>query len=664
MALASAPEPTLSPDARPAVTRRAVALGAATVAFMCVASSYLEFKSKSAHMAMSNLPMTALFPFVWWLLINSVLKRLAPRWSLTGMDLLVIFSMVWIGGSFAGYTWITQWVGHMAAPHYYASPENRWQELFFADMPWWMYPRDIDGAILHFFNGLPPGAGTPWSAWVTPFFWAVSIGLAITLTGLALTVIFQKQWEDNERLTFPLAVVPLELTSDFDRTPGWPWFLRNRAFLIGVAVAAVPALWNITGYFVLNFPHIGIFDTYFNPHGGRYAYIFRHLYAMSYRILPTIAGFAYLCDLDILFSLWFFKLIGWVTEYAMASTGFTVGLSGQAADAREIGNLQSHGALFFLVLYSVWIARKHLRQVIRHAISGEVSEDQPGLMSYRAALIIFVLGVLYTVFWFNRAGYDLWVACSWVFFMWTALFAVMKYLAASGFAYMFPGWGTNMPEVALGSVNMSNNTLVAYRVMTVSAIGGWRTAPAMPHILRLSRGVGGMRRLLFGIVAAFALGMVVSFLYTLSICYEEGGTAFRTWSLVGGAQVPYNAAAAAMTGAERTVPDPQKLAVWGSGLLLAGVLSVLRSRVPWWPLHPIGLLFQYNWFLGLYALTIFLVWLIKFIVLRFGGIAMYRRTRPLFYGLIVGYVFALGISFIVDLIWFPGLGQGHYVHGY
>ena len=78
MALASTPDTTPQPAAQPAVTLRAVALGAATVGFMCVASSYLEFKAKSAHMAMSNLPMTALFPFVWWLIANSLLKRLAP----------------------------------------------------------------------------------------------------------------------------------------------------------------------------------------------------------------------------------------------------------------------------------------------------------------------------------------------------------------------------------------------------------------------------------------------------------------------------------------------------------------------------------------------------------------------------------------------------------
>ena len=660
------PQAALQPDEARTVTLRAVVLGAVTVAFTCVASTYLEFKSKSAHMAMSNLPMTALLPFVWWLIINTVLKRVAPRWSLTGMDLLVIFSMVWIGGSFAGYTWITQWVGHMAAPHYYASPENRWQELFFDQVPWWMYPRDSGSAILHFFNGLPPGLGTPWGVWLPALFWAASIALAVLLGGIGITVIFQKQWEESERLTFPLALVPLELTSDFDRRGGWPWFCRSRAFWIGVAIAAIPVIWNLTGYFFLSFPHIGIFDTYFNPHGSRYASLFRHLYPMSYRILPTIIGFAYLCDLDILFSLWAFKLLGWVVEYAMWSTGFTVGLAGQSANAREIGNLQGHGALIFLVGWSVWIARRHLRDVFRQAFgrSGPIDGVQPSLMSYRGALVVLGGSTAYAIFWFNKAGFDLWVATAWILFMWTGLFAIMKYLAASGFAYMFPGWGTNMPEVFVGSAAMSNQTLVAYRVVSSNIIGGWRTAPALPHTLRVARGAAGGRRLLAAILLAFVVGIAVSFVYTLSICYEEGGTSFRTWSLVGGAQWPYNRAASEMTGAERTLPDPQKIAVWGSGILLAALLSILRARLPWWPLHPIGVLFQFNWFLGLYTLTIFITYLVKLIVLKFGGILLYRRSRPIFYGLIVGFVFALGISFLVDLVWFPGLGQGHYVHGY
>ncbi|SVD30792.1 uncharacterized protein METZ01_LOCUS383646 [marine metagenome] len=47
----------------------------------------------------------------------------------------------------------------------------------------------------------------------------------------------------------------------------------------------------------------------------------------------------------------------------------------------------------------------------------------------------------------------------------------------------------------------------------------------------------------------------------------------------------------------------------------------------------------------------------KVIVLRIGGISLYRRGMPLMIGCIVGYTFGLTASMVVDLIWFPG--QGH-----
>jgi hypothetical protein len=71
---------------------------------------------------------------------------------------------------------------------------------------------------------------------------------------------------------------------------------------------------------------------------------------------------------------------------------------------------------------------------------------------------------------------------------------------------------------------------------------------------------------------------------------------------------------------------------------------------------------MFEWFVSIYFLDILIVWLLKLLVLKFGGIGLYRRVKPVAYGLIVGYVFAVGCSFMVDLVWFPG--GGHYVHGY
>ena len=157
-------------------------------------------------------------------------------------------------------------------------------------------------------------------------------------------------------------------------------------------------------------------------------------------------------------------------------------------------------------------------------------------------------------------------------------------------------------------------------------------------------------------------GMLAAIVYTVSICYQEGGSTFRTWSLVGAPRGMYEGIAKAVADTDPEVTDPGKIGVWVVGALTAGAIQLMQSRFSWWPVHPLGVMLMSSGYVRLYVLDIFLVWLAKLTVLRFGGISLYRRVKPCCYGLIVGYVFAVGCSFLVDLIWFPE--GGHYIHGY
>jgi len=58
--------------------------------------------------------------------------------------------------------------------------------------------------------------------------------------------------------------------------------------------------------------------------------------------------------------------------------------------------------------------------------------------------------------------------------------------------------------------------------------------------------------------------------------------------------------------------------------------------------------------------SIFLVWATKSILLKIGGIALYRRVMPMFMGMLLGYVIGIGVIFAVDVVFF--LGEGHLVH--
>ena len=634
-----------------------VLLSFAALAGSCVLATYLEFKTHSAHLAMSNLPLVVLIPFVVGLTINVLLKRFIPAYSLTSAELRILLSVLWVGGSFAGYNWATQWVGTMAAPRYYASPENRWMELIFDYLPWWMYPTNLEGVEEQFYLGAHQQA-FPWTAWIGPTFWACAAGVAMTSIAIGVTALFQRHWADHERLTYPLAEVPLALTDGFNQQRGWAPFTRERLFWIGFGVAAFPVLWNIIEYFVTGFPRISIFDPYYSQDGVRAIFWTRHVREFSYRLLPTVMGFTFLCDVNLLFSLWSLYLVGLMAQYGMSRVGFSIGLAGQEAKPPEIAGLFSHGVMMGLFVWSLWTARPHLRHIWRQARLGQ-SEDTV-FLSPRGALVSIVVGGLFMTFWLHAAGFELWLACAWIVLFWISLFVVMKFLAASGFGYIFPKWGgTTIPTIWTGTTGLSESSFVATGVVNWRLLAGWRLPPSLPHVERMIGQRNTVTRL---IVVATLTGLVAGACYTIQLCYREGGATFNTWSLVGAPRGMYNSIAKVVAETDRTIPDPGKISVWLLGIGASGIITVLQARVSWWPWHPIGLLMMFDGSVRVHTIGIFIVWLTKVMILRLGGIGLYRRAKPCCYGLIVGFVFAIACACTVDLIWFPS--TGHYVHGY
>ena len=100
------------------------------------------------------------------------------------------------------------------------------------------------------------------------------------------------------------------------------------------------------------------------------------------------------------------------------------------------------------------------------------------------------------------------------------------------------------------------------------------------------------------------------------------------------------------------------LALWGLlGVASTGIVSLFRHRFPGFPLSPIGFVSATTYPANQSIFSIFIAWSAKSVILRTGGIGLYRKASPFFHGLMLGYFVGVGISFIVDCIWFPG--EGH-----
>ena len=90
------PQTDTSIEERSRVTIVALSFGVLVVT--CAAASYLELKTSSAHLAMSNLPLVVLIPFLIALTLNVLLKRFLPRLSLSSRELRLLLAVLWVGG--------------------------------------------------------------------------------------------------------------------------------------------------------------------------------------------------------------------------------------------------------------------------------------------------------------------------------------------------------------------------------------------------------------------------------------------------------------------------------------------------------------------------------------------------------------------------------------
>jgi hypothetical protein len=105
-----------------------------------------------------------------------------------------------------------------------------------------------------------------------------------------------------------------------------------------------------------------------------------------------------------------------------------------------------------------------------------------------------------------------------------------------------------------------------------------------------------------------------------------------------------------------TLPSQTRFAWAGVGAVVVTFLTIMRMRFVWWPFNPIGYAIantdtmMWIWF------PVFIGWMVKSIVFRYGGVRSYRVTLPFFFGLVLG---DFAISGVLALIFLAAHMQGY-----
>ena len=631
------------------MTLRAIILGMIMVAAICMGGPYSIWMAGSSEITWSYFPIGVGVPFLIILFANVLIRSLSVRWALRPTELTIIVVMGLVVSGIPIFI-VGTLLAIISSPYYAATPENEWVTFIQPYLPGWAIPSSTGDAIRWFYEGMPSGQSMPFAIWVGPLFWWLSLILTVYFVCFCLVVILRRQWVEHERLIFPLTEMPRMLIGDEGTTT-----LRSKAFWIGVAIPVCIMSFNIISFFYPGFPQLAV-------HKIVAIQFHRDFPVVELALYLPVVGFMYLASTSISFSIWFFYLLAVLQEGITNRIGYDVSSPDAFVWGMQSLSWQAWGAFMAMVLWSLWMGRKHLQAVWRHVFrrSGEL-DDKEEMLSYRTAVFGLGAGLLYILGWLWSSGMDLHVALLFVFGMLIAYTGITRLVVQAGMYYLTTPVVGQAFATAITGTNIGASNLVALS-LSYSWFGDVQSVfmPSAANAAKLNEIGQRPRAMAWAIGLAVVAGFVITIYFVLYLSYQYGAGNFRSWYFSAGG----GAGGAAFGGVIRQLNNPwptdwNKLLYFGIGLLTYSVLVVCQYRFYWWPLHPVGLAVAPLWMIRHVALSIFVAWAIKSVMLRYGGISLYRGGRPFFIGIIAGFFTGVGISFVVDLIWF--FGMGHYI---
>jgi hypothetical protein len=655
----------LSASESPPVTARSVAIGSIATVLICSLTPYNDNVLSDNSLTAGFLPLAAvLVQFLLIVLINAPLHRYAPRHALRTPELAIVLLMTSIACSFPSWGLARMFVPTPAVPFYLGRGDgNFWRIFESLGVPAWLFPVTSiedgrnDPVIRGFYSALGEGESIPWSAWLKPLAgWGVFIA-AMLATYAALARLVLDQWRLNERLPFPLVQVQSALIEPPPRGKALNDLLRSRMFwLAALAVIVIHSMNGLNAYAPGRLPQIPLgydFNRLFADPPLSYLKSDAKMTTASFMVI----GVTYFIRSRVAFSLWGIYVAANLVDVYMGVQGREMG-SGRWQD-------QHLGACLAFVLGLAWIGRHHWAMVIANAFGRGSSS------AYRLTFWIAVLGITTMIGWLLFMGVTAWVAVLIVAFMLLAHLVVTRVVAETGlpifrssvtaaqvYTNLPPSWVSGRDVyfggvfTVLGSVSARDSAMT----LTQQGLGVAREA-GHGEDARSWRKLGAVVAwtMLLGASVAIAATLYVHYTHPTPVSrdFKPQGNAF------GAIYVHQRDMANPLINhaTDRLTPRAHSPALQVAiGFAVTAVLQVLSLRFAAWPLLPVGFVTSYGSFIGNTWFSIFLGWVVKVLVLRFGGASLYTAARPLFVGVIFGEALAAGLWLGINAI---AVSMGH-----
>lgn len=508
-------------------------------------------------------------------------------------------------------------------------------------------------------------------AWAEPMqYWGVLL-FFMALTVLSLSLILHRQWSKHEQLAYPLAGIA---QSVMEREEGkiFGKVFRSKLFWGGFVLPFTVHMINWGhGWFSSEIPSITL-----------------KWWLPWEKIFPVINDSG---DFGVRQGTIFFCIIG-VCYFAASEVSLTIGLSTliltifgaqyylaegkplsrESIDMVKLGGGFAYGVMLF------WAGRSYYIKVFAKALTFRRANESEvdGVWAARVFIISF-FAMIYTL---SIMGFDWFIA-----FLFSASYLLMmtiltRVVCEAGTPFIQP-WGSQLPlgvglPKLFGPAVFGAKPLVFFNYMSQAIFSDPREC-MMPYVsngLKVSEAFKlKLKRLCVIIMGVVIVGMVVGFVARSYSSYKFGAQKDGwAWNKVSNTAIDSSVkgvaflhetgqleASESASGLGRLAffdPDPEVVKYMGIGVVLMFSMFFMRFRFSWFPLHPLLIVV-----LGTYAFrstwaSYLIGWLIKSLVVRFGGGRVYQDLKPLFIGLIVGELVVGGLAIVTGFIYFGTTG--------
>jgi hypothetical protein len=627
-------------------------LGFAGSLFIWIAAPYTRLLLRLENISDSYLPVVVLLILVvLGGVVNPLLARAGRGLSLNRSQLALIAGMMLMAtvlpvqGVFytLPYSLATTTVrcsGDRALSEAYVS--SRLQRTLFPDsLVYGSDPR----ASERFLGELLPGERIPWGSWAGPAVGWGSFVLFFAIMSIGLAMIVLPQWRRNERLAFPLVGIYESLLDGADVGSG-PSVFRRRSLWIGFGIVFfLYALRGLNGYFPESVPAIPL------SWNLRQCFTEEPLLYLPPRIYSnqiyfSFVAIAFFMPTRISFSIWF-MMIAYTVYIVLGRAYFPPFHYATISDHRS-------GAMLVLTGVILWLGRRRWAEVGRRLFSRDRS---PEAHRDRIAAACLAGGAAGMFAWFLWGGAQAGWAAVYVCIGAAVSLLVTRFVAETGmpfirtdgmdaslFIQMAPAAWTSTATAFFSGItwiffqfgSRVNIMAMGLQALALSESGDARRQSRRGILL------AGVVVIGFAVCGAVHLWMNYHHSVTLDgvespIAASGGRVLNRTHQLV-----------LSLDRGQVSRPTYSQGKHILFGACLAGALQWASLALPTWPLHPIGLFIVFTYYGQLAWASIFIGWLLKVVLVRYGGSRLYREGRPFFLGLVLGEVFSTAFWCIVS----------------